>query len=124
MGDTTRENVLCIAPELGDIPKGTFGLVLADVANEVGSVFGNKQEQCQRYLAAHYLTLINPDDENKNTSAPGGIKSERLGDERVEYNGSQNLKDATRYDATTYGQIYESLRKKTTAGMGATFVTP
>jgi len=122
MSNTTRENVICIAPELGEVEKGLFGLIIEDVQKEVGACFGDKQEQAQRYLAAHYLTLLNPDD--KNVTSPGGIKKVKVGDHEEEYNGLQNIKDSTRYDVTSYGSIYESIKRKTSAGMGAIFVTP
>lgn len=122
MSDTTKDNVLAIAPELKDIPLSTIKMILADVAVEVGAGYGEKQEQAQRYLAAHYLTIINPDNVDTKSSAPGGIKSEGLGDERVTYNGFQGIKNRSRYDSTTYGQIFQSIKGGSI--LAATFVTP
>lgn len=117
MSDTTKENVLAIAPELkSQIQLATFNMILADVASEVGSIFGDQQEKAQRYLAAHYLTILSQEDPTK-----ADVKSERLRDEQVVYNVSSG-KDSTQFDLTTYGKMYKSIRKS--AVMAATMITP
>lgn len=114
MSDTTAKNIGLIAPELqeficqnGDL----VDLILADVASEVKSdVFGSKQEQGQRYLAAHYLSLADSGASGGNSGASGPVEMEKVGDVQVKY-GSSNLMDATRYDETKYGRLFMNVRK-------------
>lgn len=120
MADTTRTNVVIIAPELGNISKPLFDLVLADVAVEVGTVFGRNQEKAQRYLAAHYLTLSNPDNVSRDPNVVGSISQLKTGEESISY--GDGIKDPTRYDTTSYGRVFESLKRSSVHP--AVFVNP
>ncbi len=112
MGNTTKDNIIAIAPELKKIPAGMMDLILVDVANTVGSNFGGRQEEAQRYLGAHLLTLLNPDS-GSNPDAVGGIKSERNEEVQIQYDGLSGLKDKNRLDTTKYGVIYNQIAKQT-----------
>ena len=116
MSDTTAKNIELIAPELkeficqnGDL----VNLILADVASEVRSyVFGSKQEQGQRYLAAHYLSLIESGDSGGNSGASGPVEMEKVGDVQTKYaNNSSDFKDLSRYDETKYGRLFMNVRR-------------
>jgi hypothetical protein len=98
-----------MAPELSNVPQDLVALVLDDVAIEVGTIFGRKQEQAQRYLAAHYLTLSNPCNVSRNPNVAGPISQMKTGDESVSYDG--NIKNPTRYDETSYGRRFESIKR-------------
>lgn len=111
MGNTTKNNIVAIAPELSKIPAGMMDLVLADIANDVGANFGVNQEKAQRYLGAHMLTLLNPDS-GSNPDAVGGVKSERNEEVQIQYDGLSGLKDKNRLDTTKYGVIYNDIVNK------------
>ena len=113
MGNTTKEKVILIAPELSSVVDELFTLILADVALEVSSAsYGAKQEVAQRYLAAHYLTLSVGSAEG--SASAGSIKKEKVGEVEIEY--SDSLKDilssikASRFDETKYGRTFVSIR--------------
>lgn len=114
MSNTTKENVILIAPELSVVSNELFTLILADVALEVSSAsFGAKQEQAQRYLAAHYLTISTGS--ASSSASAGSVKKEKVGEVEVEY--SDSLKDilssikASRFDETKYGRQFESVKR-------------
>jgi len=117
MGDTTSDNIKLIAPELEtfiDANAATVDLILEDVAGQITSaVYGAKQERAQRYLAAHFLTLINSGASGGNTGASGPVEMEKVGDEQVKYSSSwmDNLSDMSRYDETKYGRVYMIIRR-------------
>jgi len=110
MGNTNKDLVLVIAPELANITNNLlWDTILDDVANDVTvSVFGTKQERAQRYLAAHLLTLSNPDS-NRNPLASGPITSEKTGPLSVSY-GSISKTDGE-LDSTNYGREFMRIRK-------------
>ena len=114
MSDTSATNIGLIAPELKEFICGNgdlVNLILADVASEVrADVFGSKQEQGQRYLAAHYLSLIESGDSGGSSGASGPIEMEKVGDIQTKY-ASSNLNDMSRYDETKYGRIFMNIRK-------------
>lgn len=115
MGNTTKANVLLIAPQLSSVTDEAFNLILADVAEEVSSAgFGAKQEQAQRWLAAHYLTMIFGADGTGASSGTGAIKKEKVGEVETEYSTEtlSRIKGLTRYDETGYGRQFESIKKK------------
>ncbi len=115
MANTTKENVLKIAPELENTSIALFTLVLDDVSEMIGSCYGNKQEIAQRYLAAHFLTLVSPEGQEVGT----GITQERLGDEDVSYSRPEKWSS---FNSTKYGIMYEMLAKRSV--VTAMFVTP
>lgn len=109
MGNTTKELILVIAPELSDITNNVlWDTILNDVADDVvASVFGTKRERAQRYLAAHLLTLSRP--ENRNPHASGPVTSERTGPLAVSYAGLP--KSDGELDSTIYGREFKRIRK-------------
>ena len=111
MSATDKGNILKIAPELSAITDDdVWTLVLADVAGEVeSSVFGSKQEKAQRYLAAHYLTLLMPDN-LRNPAAAGSMTSETAGKVSRSY-GLARVKGQNRYDETSYGRVFHAIRR-------------
>ena len=111
MSATTKGNILKIAPELSAITDDdVWTLVLADVAEEVeSSVFGTKQEKAQRYLAAHYLTLLKPDS-SRNPATAGLITAETSGKVSRSYGLSQ-VKSRNRFDETSYGRVFNAIRR-------------
>ncbi len=117
MAATTPANVLIIAPELSSVAAGTWTLILADVAAEVSSsVYGANQERAQRYLAAHYLTLINSS--SKQSSGP--VVSETVGQVSKTY--AQSSMSKNDYSSTVYGQTFLGIRKGCVVGF--TVITP
>lgn len=113
MGNTTQANVLLIAPELSAVTDSdTWTLILADVSSEVSAVvFGIFQERAQRYLAAHYLTLI-----SENSGASGAIMRKKTGDEEVAYSTYGIGGTDADYARTQYGRTYLSIKKKKMLG--------
>lgn len=126
MGNTTKENVKLIAPELSTVTDELFNLILTDVALEVSSAsFGAKQEQAQRYLAAHYLTISVGSAESSASS--GSVKKEKVGEVEIEYSDSlkdilSSIKATSRFDETKYGRQFESVKR--TAILPFVVVTP
>jgi len=118
MGNTSKDLVLVIAPELSGLSPLTWDTILNDVANEVGSVtFGTKQEIAQRYLAAHKLTLSNPDS-NRNPLASGPITSEKTGQLAVTYGTSSwVVRGDADLDLTTYGKQFKRIRNSCIVGI-------
>jgi len=119
MGNTTKDLVLVIAPELADITNNLlWDTILADVADDiVVSVFGTKQERAQRYLAAHLLTLSNPDP-NRNPLASGPIISEKTGPLSVTYGRSSWIvKGDGNLDLTSYGKQFKAIRDSCVVGI-------
>lgn len=107
MAATTQRLVLAIAPELFTVAAETWTMILADVAADVSlSTYGTRQERAQRYLAAHYLTLIASS--SKQTSGP--VSSESVGQVSVSY-AAVNYRDRSRYDETVYGRQFVNIRK-------------
>jgi len=107
MANTTQDNVLAIAAELDNISPDAWTLILSDVANEISSsIYGSKQERAQRYLAAHYLTLIAA----SSKQAAGLVSAESAGQVSVSY-AQVNYRDRNRYDETSYGQIFNQIRR-------------
>lgn len=113
MGDTTRDKVILIAPELVSVNQEAFDLVLADVALEVtASIYKSRQEQAQRYLAAHYLTSSGASQSFAGAGATSGPITKKKVSEVEETYANTSFKDATRYDTTSYGRTFMSIRKQ------------
>ena len=111
MAATTQANVLIIAPEFSSVDAGTWTLILADVATEVSNaVYGTRQEQAQRYLAAHYLTLIN----SSGKQCSGPVVAESVGQVSKVY--AQSLVSKSDYSSTVYGQTFLGIRKGCVVG--------
>lgn len=119
MSDTTTENIKGIAPELADFideagNSDIVDLILEDVAAQIReAVYGTKQERAQRYLAAHFLTLINQGASGASSGASGPVEKEKVGDVEIKYSTSvlSNLSDVNRYDETKYGRVYMIIRR-------------
>lgn len=99
MANTTKANVLLIAPELSTVSTDVWNLTLADVAIEISTSFinGSYQERAQRYLVAHLLTI-----HNRNASAPAGAASESIARASVTY-AHGGLLDVDFLRSTKYG---------------------
>ena len=115
MGNTTKANILLIAPELSVVGDDTWTLILADVAAEVSSsIFGTKQEIAQRYLAAHRLTLSLPSN-LRNPNTAGALTSEGTGRVSKSY-GKGSYAGQDRNDETSYGRMYNQIKRSRSIG--------
>lgn len=113
MGDTTRDKVLLIAPELATVNQESFDLILADVALEVtASIYKSRQEQAQRYLAAHYLTASGASQSFAGGAATAGPLTQKKVGEVSESYANVGIANATRYDTTSYGRTFIQIRKQ------------
>lgn len=109
MGNTTKANVLLIAPELAVVTDDLFNLVLADVALDITSgIYGARQERAQRYLVAHVLTLSGVISTSSKIAGP--TTAEKVGDVSTS-SWALNLRDTNRYDETIYGRTFNLIRK-------------
>lgn len=104
--NTTKANVLIIAPELSTVSDATFTLFLADVAEEITTqlISEEAQEKAQRYLTAHLLTL-------HNGGTAGNVKSESAGRASITYAGGDML-DPDMLSKTKYGAEFWRYFKK------------
>jgi len=110
MADTTKANVLLIAPALSVAEQAVWDIILLDVAEEVLETDVCKyQEQIQRYLAAHLMTVATGIGMGGSPAVGGTITREKVGDIEVEYNG---VDTGTGLETTTYGLEYKRLRNK------------
>ena len=114
MADTTKANVLLIAPQFSAVDDTVWDLILADVKRQVSiSIYQDCEEEAQRYLAAHLLSLIDVENtsgvsgtiagpiieiENRHVSIKGGTLADLI-----------PANKATRYDLTVYGQRFMQL---------------
>ena len=112
--DTTKEKVLALASELSVIADDDlWTMILEDVASQITyDVYGKNEERAQRYLAAHLLTLtVNAS--NGSASATGGTKRAKTHRVEAEYSDlTSNISDANRYDETSYGRVFITIRKQ------------
>jgi hypothetical protein len=122
MGDTTRDNVIAIAPELASVSQEAFDLVLADVKVEApASIYKSRTEQAQRYLAAHYLTISGASPSFAGSGTSGPLTKKKVGEVEESY-GNVSIKDATRYDTTSYGKVFKMVRDQVLVGIRS--ITP
>jgi len=107
MADTSKANVLIIAPELSTIDNDLFDLTLDDVAAELttSEIREDQQEKSQRYLTAHLLTL------GKLTASVGNFASQSIGRVSVSYAPS-SMFDANQLQKTRYGLEFLRIWKK------------
>lgn len=106
MADTTKENILLIAPHLSVLDDALFTLVIADVILQVGATYyGKKTEVAQRYLAAHVMQLTF----NEGSS---NIRKDKVGSVEREFDVRSILSNPTRYDTTAYGMVFWSLNRQ------------
>ena len=112
MSDTTTKNVELIAPELAVFicqNGGLVTLILEDVAGQISSArYGAKEERAQRYLAAHFLSLAYTSSLGQGGGGP--VEMEKVGDVQIKY-GANNMMDKSRYDETSYGRTYMTIRR-------------
>lgn len=105
MADTTKANVLLIAPELSTVSDDLFTLVLADAALEftddefVDADSNDREEIIQRYWVAHNLTLL-----NRSSLGSGAIKKEKVHHVEIEYSTVFNDSELL---STRYGAIFK-----------------
>jgi len=124
MADTTADNVKLIAPELAtfiDANTVLVDLILDDVAGQVDTTYGSKEERAQRYLAAHLLTLSQQGSTGGSSGVSGPIKREKVGQVEREYataSGSGAV-GSSRLDETKYGRIFVDIRKSCVMGFNA-----
>lgn len=112
--DTSKANILLIASALSTLSDSIFTLVLADVAREVTyDAYGANEEQAQRYLAAHYLTIIK-DSAALGTGSAGSLTRIKTGDVENEFgsSGFGTLPDYSRFDTTSFGRVFMSIKKR------------
>ena len=110
MADTTKANVLLIAPALSAVTDdNVWNIILADVALEVTVDDVCKeamQEPIQRWLAAHVMTVSTGVGLPGSGAAGKTINREKVGDLEVEYNGVDTISGL---EATKYGLEYKRL---------------
>lgn len=101
MADTTKANILIIAPELSTVSDDAFNLIIADAVREfTEDEYGDNEEVVQRWWCAHMLTVSN--------NAPGSgigagpVKRERVDDVEIEYDNNTSGVDIG-YNSTRYG---------------------
>jgi hypothetical protein len=111
MADTTKANVLLIAPALSAVTdQAVWDIILADVAEEILETDVCKyQEQIQRYLAAHLMTVATGIGLSGSSAVGGTVTREKVGDLEVEYNG---VGTGGGLETTKYGLEYIRLRNK------------
>lgn len=109
MSDTTWERIEVEAPQLSSLSQAQKDIILEDVILQIPeSVWGDAEERAQRYLGAHYGSLMQSSSGNNS----GPVTSKSVGSVSISY-GSTNQKDGNRYDETVYGRKYILLRKAT-----------
>jgi hypothetical protein len=100
-------------PQYGDPPlaQARVELLIADAELEVNACsWGTLQKRAVGLLAAHFCELAVRGD-GGSSGATGSIKSEKVGELAVSYNGvSGGGSDLTGYDATVWGVEYIRLR--------------
>ena len=114
MGDTTKANVLLLAPELKDKLgfDDLYELLAADVrAMVTAAIYGTQQERAQRYMVAHLATLSGVSSVPPNAAGP--VEVEKVGDVWVTYKASAVTDGVTRLDETRYGRVFTTIRKST-----------
>ena len=115
MGDTTKANVLLLAPELKDKAgfDDLYELLAADVRAEITeAIYGSQQERAQRYMVAHLATLSGVS-LSVPPNAAGPIEVQKVGDVWATYKASAITDGVTRLDETRYGRIFTTINKAT-----------
>lgn len=113
MADTTKANVLLIAPELSTASDDLFTLILADATLSISTdiVPEAYQEIIQRYLVAHKVSESSGATGSGSTGGP--VKRERVGDVEREYAANNNATSAEyAVGSTKYGLEFMRLYKK------------
>lgn len=105
MADTSKANVLILAPELSTIGSDLFSMTLDDVAAEltVTEIREDMQEKAQRYLTAHLLSV--------GKGAVGNFASQSVGRVSVSYSPS-SMFDVNQLQRTKYGLEFSRIWKK------------
>jgi len=107
MADTTKANVLLIAPDLSVVDDTIWTIILADVATQIPTTAicsEDMQEPLQRYLVAHTMTVATGI--GAGGSISGNLERERVGDIEVEYGGASTV---TGLDKTKYGLEFQRM---------------
>lgn len=117
MGNTTKGNVLMIAPQFKDLEgfNDLYALVAADVAESITTkIYGSQQERAQRYMIAHLITLSGVFLSSNGTQAAGPITADKSGDISVSYGAMRSFAgDPQRLDETVYGRVFMTIRVRT-----------
>jgi len=121
MANTTKAKVLLIAPELANLTDPldeTWDQILIDVVQDTpSSIYGGFQERAQRYLAAHYLSIIYRTQQGDATNAAGGVVMDKNGDVIKQYASPTKMgKVMSPFEETSYGKQFLEIRKKCTIG--------
>jgi len=113
MANTTKADVLLIAPELSTASNDLFTLMLADAAlvideNYCASAY---QEILQRYYVAHFVTML--DESTSSGSTGGAVERERVGDVEREYANKTNPDSSDMaLGSTKYGLEFIRLNRR------------
>ena len=112
MADTTKANILIIAPELSTVSDDAFTLIIADAAREfTEDEYGDNEEVVQRWWCAHMLTISNNPSGSGIGSGP--VKRERVDDVEIEYdNNTSGASAELGYNSTRYGRTFLDYYKK------------
>lgn len=121
---TTKAEIIVIAPELSSMSDDQFTATIS-LAESIATEFkfGTRVNFAQTYLAAHYLTLIRDISGDAGSSAGsagtvGSLEEEQTEKLRKKWRSVlQDLKDANRFDLTSYGRTYNSIPALTGGGM-------
>lgn len=99
--NTTKDNVILIAPELSTVSDALFELILSDVAVFVSETFYAKEgvEIIQRYMVAHCLSVLNSDSVER-------FQSESIDKASISRFSDEELK------STKYGAQVISLKRR------------
>ena len=99
--NTTKDNVILIAPELSTVSDALFNLILSDVAAFIYETFYAKEgvEIIQRYLVAHCLSVLNSEDIER-------YQSESIDKASISRFSDEDLK------TTKYGSYAISLKRQ------------
>lgn len=91
-----------------------FAMVMADAVLQCSyDVYGDRQEEAQRYLCAHLLTCLATSTGDAVPSGP--MTKEKVGNVEVWYSdsGVDSHPDITRYDSTEFGRRFQQIIKMT-----------
>lgn len=98
-------------PEFDSVADATVNLFISDAALSINtSVFGNKSDLANIYLAAHLLSLS--DVSGGGGGAAGQITEEKVGDLTRKYGSGSVSVNNDGINSTKYGQAYLRLRKE------------
>lgn len=98
MADTTTDRVLAIAPHLSELDNSTVQILIDDAVENLEGTALADDERAQRYLAAHYGSII-----IRRTS-----REEISGEIKVQY---EEFSNGSGLKSTAYGQEFLEMSK-------------